>query len=141
MDSPNCLLSRPEPLIRRAAAALERQLSCHPADWDQAEADRILASLRDDLTRAERAHPGGRFPGPLANVVADGIALCEDHIRNHRELAAQGWDPAEYLLGQARLTLALARGERQGRENCTRGEGASEQRPPGMREWQPGPTA
>src|SRR5262249_27724053 len=50
-------------------------------------------------------------PAAASPVVDDGLSLCEAHIRNHAQLAALGWDPLEYLRGQAKLTLRLARGE------------------------------
>jgi hypothetical protein len=79
-----------------------------------AEMERVLMELRQQLAPVERDHYGGRFPEHVGNLVADGLAICEGHIRGCAKLAAQGWDPLKYLRGQARLTLALARGERQG---------------------------
>jgi hypothetical protein len=78
-------------------------------------ANRFLADLRQQVARIKRDQYYGQFPAVVARVVADGVAVCEGHIRDHDKLAAQGWDPLEYLRGQVLLTLALARGEPQGR--------------------------
>jgi hypothetical protein len=86
-----------------------------PGSCDQAEANRLLTELRRRLARIEHQQYCGQFPAVVARVVADGVAVCEGHIRDHDKLAAQGWDPLEYLRGQVLLTLALARGEPQGR--------------------------
>jgi hypothetical protein len=82
-----------------------------PDNVPTAEADRLVAELRRDLARVEHDLYGGQFPEALAQVVADGVALCQEHVRNHERLAALGWDPLEYLRGQAELTLRLARGK------------------------------
>jgi hypothetical protein len=57
------------------------------------------------------------------------VAVCEGHLRDHEKPAAQGWNPMKYLQGQVRLTLALARGEPQGRRSDDR-PGASRPRYP-----------
>jgi hypothetical protein len=77
-----------------------------------AEMERILQGLRQQLALLERDRYGSRFPEAIARLVGDGVALCEGHIRGREQLAAQGWEPLEYLRGQVQLTLALARGER-----------------------------
>ena len=64
--------------------------------------------MKADLASIEHNRHRGRFPEPLARVIADGLALCEGHARDHEKLAAQGWDQLEYLRGQAKLTRALA---------------------------------
>jgi hypothetical protein len=105
----------PAPPAHPATPKNLQQSSTPPTPWDQAEADRLLAVLLRQLARIERKQYRGQFPAVVARVVADGVAVCEGHIRDHEKLAAQGWDPLEYLHGQVQLTLALARGEPQGR--------------------------
>jgi hypothetical protein len=114
----------------REEEALARQLLARKAELlpllagvpvcDRQEAERLLEHLRRELARVERDEYLGRFPELVARLTADGIALCEGHVRNHAQLAARGWDPLEYLRGQVALTLALARGEPQGRPQRAR---------------------
>src|SRR5262245_32567023 len=97
----------------RLSPELREQLRAHKAEvlallvGEQsavpAEMEHVLKELRQQLALVERDRHGGRFPEPIARLVADGVALCEGHIRGQEKLAAHGWDPLEYLRGQAAL--------------------------------------
>jgi hypothetical protein len=76
--------------------------------WDQAEAERLLAELREGLARLERAWPGGKFPPVKANVVAIFSEVCDGYVRDHDLEAARGWDALALLRGAVRRALSLA---------------------------------
>jgi hypothetical protein len=75
--------------------------TAHPpiAPWDQAEADRLLAEVRQTAARLEAQHPGGRFPKVLGRVVADLLAVAKDYAAGHEQEAARRWDAMELLRG------------------------------------------
>lgn len=80
--------------------------------WDQVEAERLLAHLREELARIERQKCRGRFPPELANVVADGLGIADGCVRNHEQEAARGWDAMQLLRGIVSSLLSVARGDR-----------------------------
>jgi hypothetical protein len=82
--------------------------------WDQAEADRLLADLRQTAARLKAQQPGGRFPEVLGRVVGDLLAVAEDYATGHQREAARGWDSLELLRGvQADLLTLVGRYRRE----------------------------
>ncbi|HKI36280.1 MAG TPA: hypothetical protein VKA46_30765 [Gemmataceae bacterium] len=77
--------------------------------WDQAEAERLLAELRDRLARLERTWPGGKFPPVKANVLQIGVEVCEAYVRDHDLEASRGWDALALLRAAVPGFLRLAR--------------------------------
>jgi hypothetical protein len=67
--------------------------------WDQAEAERLLAELRDEVKRAEALDFGGQPPPLFKTLAADLLAQAEGYIRDHDKEAARGWDALELLRG------------------------------------------
>lgn len=76
--------------------------------WDQAEAERLLAHLRWELSRLELTWPGGRFPRVEANVVLIAVKVCESYVRDHDLEAARGWDALALLRDAVPFVLELA---------------------------------
>jgi hypothetical protein len=84
--------------------------------WDQAEADRLLSELQEEVERLRRELFAGKFPKDLDTVVKDGLDIAASYIRNHEEEAARGWDPLELLRGVLpwlRKIIERASGRRQ----------------------------
>jgi hypothetical protein len=80
-----------------------------PDAWEPAEASRILTQLRADLSRIEREQHRGKFHPVLARVLADGVAVAEEFIKNHAEEIARGWDAMQLLRDCARRLIRTAR--------------------------------
>lgn len=67
---------------------------------EQAEAERLLAELRAEVEQI-KADFAGDLPTPLANLLADGLAIAEGYIVNHEAEASRGWDALDLLRGMA----------------------------------------
>jgi hypothetical protein len=76
--------------------------------WDQAEADRLMAELRDGLVRLEHAWPRGKFPQVKASILQAGVAVCEGYVRDRDLEAVRGWDALALLRGAVPCVLGLA---------------------------------
>jgi hypothetical protein len=85
-----------------AASVCATQSALPP--WDQSEADRLLAELRESVARA-RQDFGGPFPAALQAVVADGLSLAEGYVARHKAEAASGWDALDLLRKTRRRLL------------------------------------
>ncbi len=88
--------------------------------WDQAEAERLLAELREGLAQLERTWTGGTFPPVKANVLQIGVEVCEAYVRDHELEAARGWDALALLRDAVPRLLSLARAEATGESADTR---------------------
>lgn len=44
------------------------------------------------MGQIERKQYRGKFPPVIANLVADGLDICEQYIMDHALEAARGWD-------------------------------------------------
>jgi hypothetical protein len=85
---------------------IRQEIVCHKAEllallqvWDQSAADSLLAELQAEVARIQREDFGGRLPPPLANVLADAIAIAQGYVTNHEAEARRGWDALELLRG------------------------------------------
>jgi hypothetical protein len=67
--------------------------------WDQAEADRLLAELREQASWSRSEDFGGRFPEVVGHVVEDLLAVAEGYVANQEQEAARGWDALQLLRG------------------------------------------
>jgi hypothetical protein len=76
--------------------------------WDQAEAEGLLAELRDGLARRESTWPGRKFPPVKAAVLQIGVEACEAYVRDHDLEAARGWDALALLRAAVPRVLSLA---------------------------------
>jgi hypothetical protein len=80
--------------------------------WDQAEAERLLARLRNELVRIERDYYRGKMPQVAANLAADGLSIADGYVANHDAEAARGWDAMELLRGLVEDLPGVVRGDR-----------------------------
>jgi len=76
----------------------ENELNEEIPPWDQGAADAALGELRAEVAAVQVAF-GGRTPAPLANVLADALAIAEGYIANREMEARRGWDALELLRG------------------------------------------
>jgi hypothetical protein len=87
--------------------------SLRPADpppwpWDQAEAERLVARLREGLDRVERAVAVGKAPPARLAAMRTWLEVAEGYIRDRGLEAARGCDAMELLRGAVGSALALA---------------------------------
>jgi hypothetical protein len=82
--------------------------------FDPAEADRVLAHLRAELTRIRQQRHAGTWPEALKHLEEDSIAICEGYVSNWQWEVGHGWDPMEMLQGGVRLALKRAHGSASG---------------------------
>jgi hypothetical protein len=68
-------------------------------DWDQVEAERLLADLRATVERIARQGFGGKPPASFLALAEDAVAIAEGYIRDHDREAARGWDALDLLRG------------------------------------------
>jgi hypothetical protein len=83
--------------------------------WDQGEADRLLAELREAVARA-RQDFRAPFPADLQAVVADGVAIAVGYVANHEAEARRGWDALQLLRKVKRRLLATIKRVKTDRE-------------------------
>jgi hypothetical protein len=86
----------------------DAKTSAAPRAWDQAEAERLLAQLREGITRFELTWPDGKFPPVMANILRIGVEVCEAYIRDHELEVARGWDALALLRDAVPRFLSLA---------------------------------
>lgn len=82
------------------------------SNWDQPEADRLLAQLRSKLAEVEKVTYRGKVPTAAAHLAADGLAIAEGWIANHEAEAARGWDVLDLLRGMVKDLPDIVRGDR-----------------------------
>jgi hypothetical protein len=78
--------------------------------WDQAEAERLLAQLREVLSRVERAVAAGTAPSARGDAMRTWLEVAEGFVSDREREAARGWDSLELLRGAARQALRTAAG-------------------------------
>jgi len=79
--------------------------------WGQAEAERLLAQLREALARVEAAVVAGEAPAARADALRTWLEVAEGFVSDREREAARGWDALELLRGAARQALRAAAGE------------------------------
>jgi hypothetical protein len=85
-----------------------------PPPWDQAEAERLLAALRQAVDRARAEYFGGRFPPDLEHVAADGLAIAAGFVARHEFERRRNWDSLQLLRGmRSHLSDLIARARQQ----------------------------
>jgi hypothetical protein len=102
--------------IRAHKAALLDLLSCRkdpapPFAWDQAEAELLLAQLREALARVEGAVAACKAPAVRAVTLRTWLEVAEGVVSDREREAGRGWDALELLRGAARQALRAAGGE------------------------------
>jgi hypothetical protein len=89
-------------------------------DWDQAEAERLVAEVRSQIERVRHHDFAGRPPAVLENVLADALDMAREYDRRGRldllrrlpghvrRLAdnAKGLHPADAIPTEAEVALA-----------------------------------
>jgi hypothetical protein len=110
-------ISQLSPAQRQAILAHKRELLqlLRPPlpPWDQAEAERLLAELRQAVDQARRDH-GRPFSPSLARVVADGLAISKGFIDRHELERRRNWDSLQLLRGmRSHLSDLIARARQQ----------------------------
>ena len=70
--------------------------------WDQAEADRLLATARAALSHAEAEHRASRMTDARLAACRTWLAVCEAYVRDHESEARRGWDAMQLLRDAAR---------------------------------------
>ena len=78
--------------------------------WDQAEAEPLLAQLREALARVEAAVVAGVAPAARAAALRTWLEVAEGFVSDRDREAARGWDALELLRGAARQALRTAAG-------------------------------
>jgi hypothetical protein len=76
--------------------------------WDQAEAERLLAGLRDEAEQIARRYFDGAPPPLFRTLAADLLAIGEGYVRGHEIEARRGWDALELLRGLGPLLGQVA---------------------------------
>jgi hypothetical protein len=64
--------------------------------WDQAEAERLLAELRHEVNKIRDSF-GGRPPAALDGLLNDAIIIGQRYILDRELEAIRGWDSLELL--------------------------------------------
>jgi hypothetical protein len=101
-----------KPALLALLAGLERWYGAFA--WDQAEADYLLARLREGLARVETAVAAGRAPAARASALRTWLDVAEGYVSGKEREAARGWDALRLLRAAVRRALALAGGETAG---------------------------
>jgi hypothetical protein len=82
-----------------------------PAPWDQAEAERLLAQVREALARVEGAVAGGKAPAARGAAMRTWLEVAEGLVSDREGEATRGWDALDLLRGAVRQALRAAVGE------------------------------
>jgi hypothetical protein len=110
-------VSRLTPARRRAIAAHKPALlallaaprrPAHTFVWDQAEAERLLAEVREATAHVEAAVNAGQAPPVRLAVLRTWLEVAERYVSDRECEAAGGWDALELLRGAARQARRVA---------------------------------
>jgi hypothetical protein len=97
-----------KPALLDLLAALRRPTSAFA--WDQVEAERLLAEVREALARVEAAVAAGKAPPARRDVLRTWLEVAEGFVSDREREAACGWDALELLRGTARQVRRAAAG-------------------------------
>jgi hypothetical protein len=110
-------VSRLTPAARRAIAAHKPALlallaaprrQAHTFAWDQAEAERLLAEVREATAYVEAAVKAGQAPPVRLAVLRIWLKVAEGYVSDREREATRGWDALELLRGAARQARRAA---------------------------------
>jgi hypothetical protein len=78
------------------------------ARWDQAEAERLLAQLREALARVDADVAAGKASAVRAAAIRTWLEVAEGYVKDRDLEAARGWDALELLRGAVARAVGLA---------------------------------
>jgi hypothetical protein len=84
--------------------------------WDEAAAAAMLTNLRAEVAAVDAAF-ASRTPAPLANVLADTLAIAAGYVANHEREARRGWDALALLRGTMPLVRRCVENFKQAQES------------------------
>ncbi len=101
-----------EALVRHKPALLDllapRQRPAPAFVWDQAEAERLLAQLREALARVEVEVAAGKAPAARGAAMRTWLEVAEGFVNDREREAARGWDALALLRAAVARALTLA---------------------------------
>ena len=114
VDAPSGVLgdSDREALVRHKPALLDllapRQRPAPAFVWDQAEAECLLAEVREALARVDEAVAAGKAPTARGAAMRTWLEVAEGCVNGREMEAARGWDALDLLRGAVARALILA---------------------------------
>ena len=78
------------------------------ARWDQTEAERLLAHLREALARVDEAVAADKAPAAQGAAMRTWLEVVEGLVNGREREAARGWDALELLRGAVARAVGLA---------------------------------